>query len=346
MLENFQIQGFRCFSDFRIEGLRRINLIAGKNGVGKSALLEAIKLYRRPSRNSLIDLLDRRDDAIVGKTTWSIEAVAPLFFRDLPSKSAFLHGDAGILNVRVGWYRQDSSGKWEEQSANEGSADSACLLRLEFPGSRHASRSIELTNGKILQRQPGIFAPISDPTLYVPSLSFTTEKLAFLFEDIAGTDEEDEVNRLVKWIIPDADRIFTKGASGERMIFVKRRGVSGAEPLRQFGDGAVKLTGLALTLVNSKDGCCLLDEIENGIHYELFDQIWEKLSLLSQALNVQVFATTHSKDCIEAFERSYRHPHFDACFHRLERTGDKISAVRFDNESYFSVVAGQEHEIR
>ncbi len=45
VLENFRIQGFRCFSDFRIEGLRRINLIAGKNGVGKSALLEAIRLY-------------------------------------------------------------------------------------------------------------------------------------------------------------------------------------------------------------------------------------------------------------------------------------------------------------
>ena len=346
MLENFQIQGFRCFSDFRIEGLRRINLIAGKNGVGKSALLEAIQLYRRPSTRSLIDLLEHRDDAIAGKTTWSIETVAPLFFRDLPSMSAFLHGDSGILNVRVGWYRQDRNGTWEEQSATEVAADSACLLRLEFPGSRHASRSIELTNGKTLQRQSGILLPIPGIAVYVRSLSFTTEELANLFEDIAGTDEEDEVNRLLKWIIPDAERILTKGAGGERTIFVKRRGVSGAEPLRQFGDGAVKLTALALALVNSKNGCCLLDEIENGIHYELFDQIWEKLSLISQALNVPVFATTHSKDCIEAFERSYRHPHFDACFHRLERTGDKISAVRFDNESYFSVVAGQEHEIR
>ncbi len=341
MLETFQIQGFRCFSDFRIEGLRRINLVAGKNGVGKSALLEAIQLYRRPSSRSLIDLLEHRDDAIVGKTTWSMQTVAPLFFRGLPSMSAFLNGDAGILNLRVGWYRQDSPGTWLEQSANDGTGDSTPLLRLEFPGSRSASRSIQLTGG-ILQHQSAL---IPD-AIHVRSLSFTTEELANLFEDIAGTDEEDEVNRLVKWIIPDAERIFTKGARGERMIFVKRRGVSGAEPLRQFGDGAVKLTGLALALVNSKDGCCLLDEIENGIHYELFDQIWEKLSLLSQALNVQVFATTHSKDCIEAFERSYQHPHFDACFHRLEREGGLIVPIRLDNDSYFSVVAGQVHEIR
>ena len=181
---------------------------------------------------------------------------------------------------------------------------------------------------------------------YVRSSSLDTPEIVRLYEDIAGTEEEDEVVHLLSWIIPEAERLLTKGAGEERTIYVKRKGRPHPEPLRTFGEGAFRLTGLALALFNSRGSVCLIDEIENGIHYELFDQIWEKLSLLSQELNVQVFATTHSKDCIEAFERSYRYPHFDACFHRLERDKDRIVAIRLDNESYFSVVAGQEHEIR
>ena len=58
MLDHFAIQGFRCFRDFKIEGLRRLNLIAGKNGLGKSALLEAMRLYQQPDLQRLQSVLE------------------------------------------------------------------------------------------------------------------------------------------------------------------------------------------------------------------------------------------------------------------------------------------------
>lgn len=42
MLQNINIQNFRCFEDFKAEGFERINLIGGKNNSGKSCLLEGI----------------------------------------------------------------------------------------------------------------------------------------------------------------------------------------------------------------------------------------------------------------------------------------------------------------
>ena len=46
-----------------------------------------------------------------------------------------------------------------------------------------------------------------------------------------------------------------------------------------------------------------IDEIENGIHYSLFDNMWEIILKISKDRSVQFFATTHSKECIESYNK-------------------------------------------
>ena len=48
MLKKLTIEHFRGFSSFKIDQLARINLIVGKNNVGKTALLEALFLLSGP----------------------------------------------------------------------------------------------------------------------------------------------------------------------------------------------------------------------------------------------------------------------------------------------------------
>jgi AAA15 family ATPase/GTPase len=45
MYHSFEIKNFRGLENLTIEGLERINLIAGKNNVGKTALLEALWIH-------------------------------------------------------------------------------------------------------------------------------------------------------------------------------------------------------------------------------------------------------------------------------------------------------------
>jgi AAA15 family ATPase/GTPase len=47
ILNSLEIRRFRCFRELRIERLGRVNLIVGKNHVGKSALLEALRAIVR-----------------------------------------------------------------------------------------------------------------------------------------------------------------------------------------------------------------------------------------------------------------------------------------------------------
>ncbi len=58
MLRSFTVKNYRCFRDFTIGGLERVNLIAGKNNTGKTALLEALFLFSGPNNPSLPTLVN------------------------------------------------------------------------------------------------------------------------------------------------------------------------------------------------------------------------------------------------------------------------------------------------
>jgi len=40
-IKNIEIKNFKCFENFKAEGFGRVNLIGGKNNVGKTAFMEA-----------------------------------------------------------------------------------------------------------------------------------------------------------------------------------------------------------------------------------------------------------------------------------------------------------------
>ena len=66
----------------------------------------------------------------------------------------------------------------------------------------------------------------------------------------------------------------------------------------------LRALGISLALVNVKDGILLIDEFENGLYYSVQPELWQFIFRVARRLNVQVFATTHSWDCIEAFQKA------------------------------------------
>ena len=66
----------------------------------------------------------------------------------------------------------------------------------------------------------------------------------------------------------------------------------------------------------------MIDEIENGLHWKVQPKLWELIFELSNRLNIQVFAATHSADCVRAFRQLWGSHQDKGSFHRLERTAD------------------------
>ena len=90
------------------------------------------------------------------------------------------------------------------------------------------------------------------------------------------------------------------------------------------------ILSLVLGIVNSANGGCLIDEIENGIYYRWQSELWKMSGMLAEQLNVQVFAMTHSLDCIRSFADVLGKQ--DALLIRLEKRAKGLTAVCYSGE--------------
>lgn len=87
----------------------------------------------------------------------------------------------------------------------------------------------------------------------------------------------------------------------ERVAVLKIKGKAKAVPLKAMGEGVSRILQIFLSALKAKNGFLLIDEFENGLHYSIQEEVWEKLFKLAKELDIQVFATTHSEDTVKAF---------------------------------------------
>ena len=88
----------------------------------------------------------------------------------------------------------------------------------------------------------------------------------------------------------------------------------------------------------------MVDEIDTGLHYKALTQMWRLVIETAKRLNVQVFATTHSWDCLAAFHKALRETeetNLGSVF-RLERKNGQIDYVAYTGEELAVAV---EHDI-
>jgi hypothetical protein len=106
--------------------------------------------------------------------------------------------------------------------------------------------------------------------------------------------------------------------------------------------GVVRTFGIALALVNAKGGVLLVDEVENGIHYSVLPDLWRLTFDVAARLDVQVFATSHSWDCIEAFQKAAEENKVEeGVLVRIDRKDDTTRAVLYDEREVGIAVEGR-----
>ena len=93
-----------------------------------------------------------------------------------------------------------------------------------------------------------------------------------------------------------------------------------------------RMLGLALALANAKGGVLLVDEIDTGLHYSIMGDMWRMVGKLAATLDVQVFATTHSRDCYQGLATIVEagSPSFQVTIQRIEPSRGR--AIGFSND--------------
>lgn len=116
---------------------------------------------------------------------------------------------------------------------------------------------------------------------------------------------EEEVLELLQIIDSRLQRLVV-GATRRGTAIYGDLGTSHLMPLSLMGDGMVRTLSIALSMLNSQNGVVLIDEVENGLHYSVLVSLWSLIARTARKLNVQVFAATHSDECIRAVHEAVR----------------------------------------
>jgi len=169
------------------------------------------------------------------------------------------------------------------------------------------------------------------------------------WDTIALSDAEADVLSALRIIGPDLvalNLVGVESKSGERVAKIRVAGVDEPIPLRSMGEGMNRMFGIALALVNAKDGMLLIDEVDTGLHYSVLPDLWKLIFEVAHRLNVQVFATSHSWDCIQAFQlAAEENQEEEGVLVRLENRKAGIGAVTFD-EMELAIVTREQIEVR
>ena len=375
MLRSLRIRNFRLLSDFRVPTLGRVNLIVGKNNSGKSTILEALRIYAQNANPFILDELLIGHDEVPSSTN------IPAFEEDLiPYQNFFTGrvfpqgddeeiyiGDAEeneFVKIAHTYYleeRIETSGdevvattKRTQISKRDDheEADQALLIsssRREQPrwmfigeGSRPGLRRGRLT----------VHDTTTIPMGFVPTGLLPSGNLAELWDSIALTNFEEIVRDGLRIIEPQVSGIaFVKRdrsqprSDSDRAAIVKLEGSPRPLPLNSMGDGMGRILQLLLALIPAKGGLYIVDEFENGLHYSIQERVWDLIFELSVSQNIQVFATTHSWDCIEAFRNAALRKQEPAALFRVGKSIRKsdhgrVIATLFEGESLASITQG------
>ncbi len=358
-LPDLQIKGFRGIKDLHISRLGRVTLLTGKNGVGKTSVLDAVRGYAARGRSVILAsvLWDREETVLMTDVEAQQEILTPRWGALFNGREINPYSPISIgpttgnqlgIEATVILDQQDLSGI-PPQFPGEflGIKVNYQGFKQEFPTYLTTRQQHERDLLSEWERPPGEPCELLGPDL--PS----SHQLAGFWDKVALTEEESRAVDALNLInSAKAERVAMIGddvgayrGTGRRPV-VKLRDEPRPVPLKSLGDGAVRLFGVALALANSKDGFLLIDEAENGIHHSIQRDFWTMILKAAQQNNVQVLATTHSWDCVAGFAMAATEiEEVDGALVRLDRYDDRIRAVGY-TEDDLRVAAKHGIEVR
>jgi hypothetical protein len=367
MLKSLKIENFRCFPSFEMQQLGRLNLIVGTNNSGKTSILEALQLLLSESPN-----FEVLSDVVIDRSEYLDKEEAR--DKDLVIRHLFCGHEIEIGSNLLITGQDDIDDTGKEITI---SIDHKEIRDDSYPPMLYVERTNYINNllnpglyfeekfkkeillskdGNIslksLQNSRKSLVEQSSCVQFINSSSLSNEKAIDLFEMIVLTPEEDLVTQAMQIIEPRIKRIATLTSGkhkykGTRSGFVMQLANENQRiPIGSMGDGMWRMLGLALAIVNAKDGVLLVDEIDTGLHFTVMSDMWKMIWETAKRLNVQVFATTHSNDCWKSLAdiANAENPSEDGItIHRIEK-GKPHSIVFTEDE--IAIAAEEGIEVR
>ncbi len=347
MYSSLSIENFRGIQSLRIDSLQRINLVVGRNNAGKTSLLEAAILLGGGgnSPNVALSLGQTRGQLVQGSDEiWRalFRQMAPehpvrisgirggqecaVTIEGLAYDATPVAGEAGVqVPVPIATLREDSE-----------------IGRLRFVHHMADGRKLET----MVTRDPNsggirvsslVERPAIIPTVLVPASWPVTLEAAREFSALRESRREADVVRALQSIDPRIKRVevLLKGMVPTLHLDL---GLGRLLPLAVAGAGVVRLFMIALKFAIVRGGLLLVDEIENGLHHSVIDELWKFVANQAEAFDVQVIATTHSDEMMRSAARCQRARSEPLGLFRLDLVHGEHRAACYNDEALQAVL--------
>ena len=273
-ISQINIKNFTCFADAEAKGLKKINLIVGPNGCGKTYFLNAIDILAQKQKSP-----DKEKE------------IASIIYRD-------------ILRIT---YKDTYESDYPYPPEYSGYYDSDLNLTTYFGNNNDAIISSDdcqvVIDDKMRELvrsvNSGKYYRLFHNILYIYNRQQHNEMLAGCIDEIVKkVASEDEFAKHLKLLVPKLDHIRADNRGG---LLVAIEGQDMRLPLSSQGYGAVRFALFSALLQGQKNGVFGIDELENGLHYDKYEPVSENLMRACLDYNTQLFVTTHSCELATTF---------------------------------------------
>ena len=371
MISSLHIEGYRSFSRFDMDRLGRINLLVGKNNSGKTSVLEAVYLlFSEGNESSLVKILANRGERlpniapIHGTGSAALQHIE-LDVRHLFAGHSFTENTSFTVSAYEDFEKRDlimtliSSGSYIAQGRDsrarkyrEAAIRSPINIQVTLPPSQ-SHWLIRLTKAGGLDtfsahaRAPSGFYPAK--FIFINSLA--SNDLVTAWNSIALTPNEALVIKALQAVDPSIEKIAVQIGGpiwvplARDGFIVKQKGIDQPVPIGSMGDGMWRMLAMAIAITQCQGGVLLVDEIDTGLHYTMMVKMWTLIYTAVRDLDVQVFATTHSEECVRSLAEIDVDSRTEQAVSVQRIEAGKARSVSFDQEEV-AIAAASAIEVR
>lgn len=363
-LENITIHQFRGLKELELKDLGQINLFVGVNNSGKTSVLEALSIYCDPlDLRGWISTARQREEIFSSSRTPPLDALRWLFNKDTPDiGNIFISGDGAFAIKRIKAAYEDIEGMFFHEKRRQ-----FIHMNEQINGEDEDDQISEeevIRKGldlkiKLYDDQPLTFNeqfPVFDDKYqlwendFLLSKKFTKKEFKLPISTVTPTSHRSNIGQIrllskasfynfkydVLELLIQMDQNISdivillppESISSRLNIYIQHKKL-GLVPLSSFGDGVRRLLHIALNLASVKGGILLIDELESTIHTEALQSSFQWLAKWSKEMNVQIFATTHSLEAVDAL-LAVNESALDLVLYRLEPKETQTKVVRHD----------------
>lgn len=312
MIRSFSIQNFRCFKEVSVDQCRRINIIVGENGSGKTALLEALFLAAGVSPELVLRTrawrgveLERMSGPVedIHRALWS-----DLFYRFQTNRMAVVSLKGTGEETRSVTVKLTPPGQMRvvppsRRRSGEPPKVVPELKPIEFKW-KIKGRTDSIKVSPYFKNEKLVFPPV--PESIVKAVFFASNRImpsvemVNRFSLLSRTFRDEQFIQRFNQLYASITDLSVEVATGAPMLFAKVIELPEKIPLSLASGGMNKLAAILLSMPYQSGGIILVDEIENGFYYKRLPLVWKALLEFAREYDCQIFASSHSRECLDA----------------------------------------------